>query len=133
MSVETCANCGEKVGKLEAAYLWREQVVCAACHARLASPVPPLVPTYEPKGRPTPAPPAPASATPQLDDEALYRIVDHKLAIEDRLAAERGSTFSIIRVLGMLILLAGIPLTCFLLPAGVAVMILGAVMVIAGK
>ena len=33
---EACANCGRTIGKLEAAHLWNEQVVCAECHGKLA-------------------------------------------------------------------------------------------------
>lgn len=35
-TLETCANCGAMIGPLETPHVWREQVVCAACHARLA-------------------------------------------------------------------------------------------------
>jgi hypothetical protein len=34
---ETCANCGELIGQLEQACIWRESVVCPRCHARLLS------------------------------------------------------------------------------------------------
>lgn len=32
---ETCTNCGEKIGALEPAMLFRESVVCYACHRKL--------------------------------------------------------------------------------------------------
>lgn len=34
--VETCANCGATIGRLEQARLWQDNVVCARCHERLA-------------------------------------------------------------------------------------------------
>ena len=34
--LEACANCGRTIGKLEAAHLWNERVVCAECHGKLA-------------------------------------------------------------------------------------------------
>ena len=34
--LEACANCGRAIGKLEAAHVWNEQVVCADCHGKLA-------------------------------------------------------------------------------------------------
>lgn len=35
--LETCANCGHTIGKLEIPMLWREEIVCADCHNRLSS------------------------------------------------------------------------------------------------
>lgn len=32
---ETCANCGAAIGKLETPYVFQDQTVCGACHARL--------------------------------------------------------------------------------------------------
>jgi hypothetical protein len=32
---ETCANCGQTIGQLEQAYVWKEQTVCAECFGRL--------------------------------------------------------------------------------------------------
>ena len=37
---ETCANCGRTIGKLEAGHIYRDQIVCAACIQRLATPAP---------------------------------------------------------------------------------------------
>lgn len=34
---ETCTNCQELIGKLETAYIWRENVVCSACYKRLSA------------------------------------------------------------------------------------------------
>ncbi len=34
-TVEKCANCGRVIGNLKMPTLWRENVVCAECHARL--------------------------------------------------------------------------------------------------
>ena len=50
MGPEACANCGRAIGKLEAAHIWNEQVVCAECHGKLAGApaaagAPPAVPT----------------------------------------------------------------------------------------
>ena len=33
--METCANCGGAIGKLETRFSWANQTVCAACYARL--------------------------------------------------------------------------------------------------
>jgi len=35
-SLEECANCGDQIGKLETPYVWRERIVCRACHAKLS-------------------------------------------------------------------------------------------------
>ena len=35
--LETCANCGAQIGKLETPHLWREQIVCAPCCRRLVA------------------------------------------------------------------------------------------------
>lgn len=133
MTVETCANCGEAIGKLEPAHVWREQVVCAACHARLSSPPPVPVLVYGGPTKPASSPTSPAA--PQPDDALFYMLAEQKLAAEDRLEAERvrSSQVSVVRILGMFILLAGMPLTCISFPVGIPVMILGAVLVIAGR
>ena len=31
-----CANCGQVIGRLETPHVWREQIVCEACHRRLS-------------------------------------------------------------------------------------------------
>lgn len=33
--IETCGNCGSPIGKLEPAMVWKNNVVCAACHKKL--------------------------------------------------------------------------------------------------
>jgi len=33
---EACANCGEKIGKLETPHLWNDHIVCAGCALKLA-------------------------------------------------------------------------------------------------
>jgi hypothetical protein len=33
--MDTCANCGDRIGKLETPFSWKDQTVCAACHAKL--------------------------------------------------------------------------------------------------
>jgi membrane protein YdbS with pleckstrin-like domain len=35
VAMEKCGNCGVEIGKLEAAYVWRDNPVCAACYRRL--------------------------------------------------------------------------------------------------
>jgi hypothetical protein len=45
-AVETCANCGVQIGQLETPFVWKDKIVCAACHRRLATanlpqPIPP--------------------------------------------------------------------------------------------
>jgi hypothetical protein len=35
--VEKCANCGRVIGKLETPMVWRDNVVCAVCHAKLSA------------------------------------------------------------------------------------------------
>jgi hypothetical protein len=35
-SIETCANCGEQIGKLETPFLWDESIVCGRCHQKLS-------------------------------------------------------------------------------------------------
>ncbi|HEX8340074.1 MAG TPA: hypothetical protein VF624_04120 [Tepidisphaeraceae bacterium] len=42
------------------------------------------------------------------------------------------SDFSIVRVFGMLVLLAGLPMLCVFFPIGIGMVIVGAVLVIAG-
>lgn len=53
--VDSCANCGRTIGKLEPAHLWQESVVCGECLGRLRasqsseqinyqSPAPPVAP-----------------------------------------------------------------------------------------
>jgi hypothetical protein len=37
MERETCQNCGREIGGLETPYVYREHVVCAACHGVLVS------------------------------------------------------------------------------------------------
>jgi hypothetical protein len=34
--IETCTNCDTKIGRLEQAYLWHDQVVCERCHKKLS-------------------------------------------------------------------------------------------------
>lgn len=38
LELDTCANCGHTIGKLETPHVWKEQVVCGECIKRLASP-----------------------------------------------------------------------------------------------
>jgi hypothetical protein len=38
VAAETCADCGEIVGRLETPYVWKNEVVCQACYARLSRP-----------------------------------------------------------------------------------------------
>jgi hypothetical protein len=54
VATETCANCGTSIGKLEKAFVYEGNVVCARCNAQLASPAqaPPL-----PVGYAAPPPP----------------------------------------------------------------------------
>ena len=33
--LEKCANCGVLIGKLETAFVWKDEVVCGSCYARL--------------------------------------------------------------------------------------------------
>jgi hypothetical protein len=40
MSVEICANCGEKIGALEPAHVWQSKIVCAGCLPRLSKVTP---------------------------------------------------------------------------------------------
>jgi len=35
-SVDQCANCGARIGKLETPYVWKDQAVCGTCYAKLA-------------------------------------------------------------------------------------------------
>ncbi len=37
MGLEKCSNCERLIGKLETPHLWRQEVVCAECRARLES------------------------------------------------------------------------------------------------
>ena len=37
VQVEGCENCGGAIGRLEAAYLWQNHVVCRPCYERLAA------------------------------------------------------------------------------------------------
>ncbi len=32
----TCSNCDRMIGRLEEAYLWKDQPICQECHQRLA-------------------------------------------------------------------------------------------------
>ncbi len=34
--LESCANCGEHIGKLETPYLWEQYVVCESCYEKLS-------------------------------------------------------------------------------------------------
>ena len=42
ITTEACANCGDVIGKLETPHVWKENVVCARCYAKLNT-APPLV------------------------------------------------------------------------------------------
>lgn len=35
--VETCANCGQGIGKLEVAHVWGNHVVCSRCYGKLSA------------------------------------------------------------------------------------------------
>ncbi len=35
IELETCLNCGAKIGQLETPHLWKEQIVCGQCWKRL--------------------------------------------------------------------------------------------------
>lgn len=51
--VEKCRNCDRSIGRMEQAFLWQDQIVCAECHARLSTPI------VRPAAPPSPpAPPA---------------------------------------------------------------------------
>ena len=52
--VETCYNCDTKIGRMEQAYLWQDNVVCEACYHKLSKPTPPEPPP--PATYPTPKP-----------------------------------------------------------------------------
>jgi len=47
-NLEQCANCDAIIGRLETPFIWRDEIVCAACHRKLsdatASKPPPLKP-----------------------------------------------------------------------------------------
>lgn len=36
-NLESCANCGTMIGRLEHAMLWDQRIVCAACHRKLSA------------------------------------------------------------------------------------------------
>lgn len=36
VNIETCANCGRVIGKLETPMVWQENVVCPECFGRLS-------------------------------------------------------------------------------------------------
>jgi hypothetical protein len=57
--IQTCANCGSTIGKLETTQLYQEHVVCGACYSRLSAQVP-----AEPIGYATPRTVAAAPAGP---------------------------------------------------------------------
>ncbi len=118
MTIDTCANCGEKIGKLEAPNVWREQVVCAACHTKLT--------------RVGPAHAVPIDGRPP-DDAALYVMAEAKLAAEEAAERARSPEVSIVRIIGMFILLGGALVTCVFWPAGLAIMAFGAVLVFTGR
>jgi hypothetical protein len=46
-TLETCGNCGDRIGKLETPMIWNENVVCVACHAKLATAPPPIAAPVE--------------------------------------------------------------------------------------
>ena len=55
VELETCANCGRAIGKLETPHLWQQQVVCEQCVNQLSpplavpsSPPPQLLPSRHP-------------------------------------------------------------------------------------
>lgn len=36
VDIESCANCGQTIGKLETPYIWRDNTVCGDCYARVS-------------------------------------------------------------------------------------------------
>lgn len=66
MDAETCENCGAPIGALESAHVWKERVVCAACHARLSPATPPAPTPVIPYATPTPPMPTPPPAPPGI-------------------------------------------------------------------
>jgi hypothetical protein len=65
--MELCANCGEKIGKLETPFLWRDNVVCRRCYDRVRDDLatPPPIPVAR-----VIAPPPPP--TPESSEEKVY-------------------------------------------------------------
>lgn len=55
--IETCANCGGKIGRMETPYVYRDQVVCGPCIERLRRP-----------------PPAPGGTPPQYQPAAVEHV-----------------------------------------------------------
>ena len=105
MTVETCSNCGRTIGKLETAHLWNSHVLCDECSARLQ---PPTV-DYS---------------------SAVVPVQVHRPTTAPQIGGR--SRFSVVRVIGMLLLIFGLPLLCLFFPIGLGMMIIGAVFVIAG-
>ncbi|HEX4124410.1 MAG TPA: hypothetical protein VHY37_06765 [Tepidisphaeraceae bacterium] len=54
--VETCTQCGGAIGEVGTPHVWKDRIVCAACHARLRAG----------RERAASAPPAPAVPAPSL-------------------------------------------------------------------
>lgn len=50
--VETCENCGERIGRLEPACVWQETIVCAPCRAKLMAAATPVVAYETPQSHP---------------------------------------------------------------------------------
>lgn len=64
---EVCENCGGKIGALEAPCVWREQVVCRTCDAKLRE-----LPALAPQRQAVPAQaPAPTPTTKAARQQAL--------------------------------------------------------------
>jgi hypothetical protein len=71
--VETCANCEQKIGKLETPFVWNGEVVCAACHKNLIGDFPSPAESL-PDPAPIKADPRACPHCKSADTKALYLI-----------------------------------------------------------
>lgn len=134
--MERCANCERPIGNLEEAYVFKDNPVCGACHAKLRADESVDVAKeieYAKPSTTTPVKSGTLSAALDRGKQGFKQGVEEVRAERKIFEEKHKNEFSIVRVLGALMMIAGLPLLCVFAPLGIGLMLFGMVFIIAGK
>ncbi|MEA2707995.1 MAG: hypothetical protein QOF78_596 [Phycisphaerales bacterium] len=81
MQLETCANCGERIGELETPHVWNERIVCERCHVKLSPPAVAAADANIPLAYASPTTPIGAAKAAELPERILFETTLHPLYV----------------------------------------------------
>lgn len=155
--METCANCGIPIGKLEAAHVWQDHVVCDVCVVKLRPAVAEqsIVPaaysetsldslhslaraahdrvsvqTRRVEYEPIESPGSPPPAPLPQPQTQSVQMVNQIYMPQPFYAPARG--MSAVTITGLVLSLVGIPFCCLFFPVGILMIAAGIVLLIVG-